>query len=259
MNEGRHHRWLTGSNATSYLVLTTSFLPPSAKPGMQHQAPALREVHQQQGRGRQALSIDKVPAVPTSQVQVVPSPVSPGTVLRAAGTCQSYGNQGALRRDSSTHAQRHLETMKMCSCTSAQKSLLHLSASVLQEEGCFSAVPHPPPTTSLETFQGTKVSLPASHSHCDPAIVWAAFGENDSRGSRRTCNALNKCRKEGELHRSEGRPVYQRRLHGLRGKEQEVCALALTCQHRGKGSIWIKILAVTPFCVHTPSFFLRGI
>lgn len=118
---------------------------------------------------------------------------------------------------------------------------------------------HPPPTTSLETFQGTKVSLPASHSHCDPAIVWAAFGENDSRGSRRTCNALNKCRKEGELHRSEGRPVYQRRLHGLRGKEQEVCALALTCQHRGKGSIWIKILAVTPFCVHTPSFFLRGI
>lgn len=49
------------------------------------------------------------------------------------------------------------------------------------------------------------------------------------------------------------RPVGQGRLHGLRGKGQEVCASTLICQPRGEESRQIKILVCHPgFVVHGP-------
>lgn len=108
------------------------------------------------------------------------------------------------------------------------------------------------PHASTETLQGTKDLLPASLSHCDPAIVQAAFRENDGHSGCRTCTALNKAGKEGELHKSNSRPVYQQRLNGLREKEQEVRALALTGQRHGEESGWMRSPACRPrFAVHT--------
>lgn len=90
------------------------------------------------------------------------------------------------------------------------------------------------PQKSIETLWGTKELLLAFLSHCNPAIIQVIFWENDGLSGCRTCNTLNKWGKGGELHKSNSRPVYQRRLNGFKEKEQEVCAFTLICLHRGE-------------------------
>lgn len=141
----------------------------------------------------------------------------------------------------------------MCSCRSTWKSLLHLSA--LTTYAGRRWLLQPPKST--ETFWGTKEPLPASLSHCDPAIVQFVFWENDGPNSCRTCNALNKQGKK-ELQKTNSRPVYQWRLNGFTEKRQKVCAFTPICLHGGEDGSRFWLVTFVLLSTSLP-IFLWGI